>query len=387
MTSYSYRYFGTYRFVLAALVMVQHFAANAAPDDVTLAFRPLEIGSMAVLAFFCLSGYVIAEAVDVTYRNRVVAFLSNRFIRVFPHFAIALALSIALHAYFVSVGALSVEKGAPLPAWDVFSLANVLPNFILLPTVDRFISYNFLPIAWAVRVEVAFYLVVAIAIVLQQYVFRGRMGLRGALLVLALLLLPAFVMTVLHRAPALFGYMPYFAFGTAVFFAQKGGKISILVAVLAALGMAAHFYSLPSHHPTYGFERNVVAQGVLLTALLAAFLALSWIQGKRYERTDALIGRFTYPLYMYHYAFVMIFSSALGEATYLSFMLGMISAVAGSIAISYLLDPTIDRLRDVIRGHRVQATTAHGEKDSLPLTGKPAVARPAPVALSRPFQR
>lgn len=127
--------------------MVQHFAANAAPDNVTQAFRAFEIGSVAVLAFFCLSGFVIAEAVELTYRNRVFAFLSNRFVRVFPHFAVALALSIALHAYFISAGTLVVDKGAPMPTWDIFALANVLPNFILLPTLDRFISYNFLGIA------------------------------------------------------------------------------------------------------------------------------------------------------------------------------------------------------------------------------------------------
>lgn len=345
--------------------MVQHFAANAAPDSVSLVLRSLEIGSVAVLAFFCLSGYVIAEAVDVTYQNRVVAFLCNRFIRVFPHFAIALALSIALHACFLSVGTLSIEKGAPPPSWDIFALGNILSNFILLPTVDRIISYNFLPIAWAVRVEVAFYLVVAVGIAIQQRIFRTPISLRYALSVLALLLSPLFLMNLAGRAPTLFGYTPYFIFGVALFFAQKGGKVAFAVAVLSAIGIAAHFYSLPSHHPTYRFERDVTAQGALLLGLLAALLALSVLKGRQFARADALIGRFTYPLYMYHYAFVVIFGSLVYEATYLSFGIGMLVAVIGSIAMSYIFDPPIDRLRDVIRGRRIQTPVA--DKGALAL--------------------
>jgi hypothetical protein len=56
--AYQYRYFGGFRLVLAALVMIQHFAADLAPAPLAAALAPYAVGSMAVLAFFALSGFV-----------------------------------------------------------------------------------------------------------------------------------------------------------------------------------------------------------------------------------------------------------------------------------------------------------------------------------------
>ena len=89
-----YRYFGVFRFLLAALVMLHHFSAHAGPSDIRDALLPYEVGSVAVLAFFCLSGFVIVEAADLIYRQRLLAFIGNRALRIGPHFALALSAAI-----------------------------------------------------------------------------------------------------------------------------------------------------------------------------------------------------------------------------------------------------------------------------------------------------
>src|SRR5271165_2151975 len=67
---YQYRHFGGFRLVLAALVMLQHFAADLAPEQLAKVFAPYALGGMAVLVFFAMSGFVITEAVDCVYRER-----------------------------------------------------------------------------------------------------------------------------------------------------------------------------------------------------------------------------------------------------------------------------------------------------------------------------
>ena len=87
---YQYRSFGGFRLLLAVLVMVQHFGADLAPAPLATALAPYFTESVAVLVFFALSGFVITEAVDSVYRNRPIPFLTNRLLRIVPHFLLAL---------------------------------------------------------------------------------------------------------------------------------------------------------------------------------------------------------------------------------------------------------------------------------------------------------
>jgi peptidoglycan/LPS O-acetylase OafA/YrhL len=102
---YRYRPFGTFRLILALFVVCQHFVANAAPvGNLYATFLPYELGSLAVLVFFCLSGFVITEAVDQVYARKPAAYLINRFLRIVPHFVVAVVISIVIHRLFFDGG-------------------------------------------------------------------------------------------------------------------------------------------------------------------------------------------------------------------------------------------------------------------------------------------
>ncbi len=104
MLPLAYRPFGAFRLLLAGLVVFQHFTANAAPAWWHDRFIGLSPGSAAVLVFFAMSGFVIGEAADRIYHARPGAFLFNRFLRIAPHFAIAMSASIALHYVLLRAG-------------------------------------------------------------------------------------------------------------------------------------------------------------------------------------------------------------------------------------------------------------------------------------------
>lgn len=130
---YRYRPFGGFRLFLAFLVVLQHFVANAGPlgplyDHVI----PYEVGNIAVLVFFCLSGFVITEAATLIYSERPFAYLFNRFLRIVPHFLVALVIAAVIHAAFHRYGTLRISdrEHPDLLTLHAFDLSNILGNIL-----------------------------------------------------------------------------------------------------------------------------------------------------------------------------------------------------------------------------------------------------------------
>lgn len=77
MNSMPYRPLGTFRLLLAIMVVAQHYSdwcfRGPVPD---LVMRVLP-GTTAVYVFFVISGFVIIEAVECVYRNRPISFVTN----------------------------------------------------------------------------------------------------------------------------------------------------------------------------------------------------------------------------------------------------------------------------------------------------------------------
>ena len=111
-TPYAYRHFGSFRLLLASLVMFHHYSQDLAPEPFPRRSIPFQLGSIAVLAFFALSGFVITEAVDRVYSGKPIAFISNRVLRIVPHFVLAVAVSVLLHKLFVVEGDVGLSPRA-----------------------------------------------------------------------------------------------------------------------------------------------------------------------------------------------------------------------------------------------------------------------------------
>src|SRR3546814_14922574 len=119
----AYRLFGSFRFVLALLVVVSHTWALTFADD---NFLPrIGIGNVAVMGFFILSGFIIAEALTTFYAGRPGALLGNRLARIVTPYWAALIVSVGIHAALTTLG---VVQPSPMPDISVgtFHTANQL---------------------------------------------------------------------------------------------------------------------------------------------------------------------------------------------------------------------------------------------------------------------
>ena len=354
-----YRNFGAFRFLLACMVMLQHFAANAAPIGLSDALQPLEPGSIAVLVFFALSGFVICEAADSIYRERPVPFLANRLLRIVPHFMVAVLLSVVVTAICLHQGVLRVSLGTPMPGAGAFAPGNLLAGlFSFLPAIDRFMHFNFIEYGWAIRVEMAFYLVIFLCL---------RAGMGGyAMLLAAAAMVPLFVATQLGHAPAMFGYAPYFVFGGAVYFLLQSPGLALAVAASASLGMAWQFLSLPPLHPVLGYARDVMSQFTLLALLLAVLVTLA-LPRLDEMRGDRLLGNLTYPIYLYHAPIMLVTLAVMPARSTAAFLGGIGASLLVSILLYLAVDPAIARLRDRLRGRRIDAARAPRRRITLPV--------------------
>ncbi len=355
---YQYRHFGGFRLVLAALVMMQHFLADLAPTPLSIASLPYVFGNMAVLAFFALSGFVITEAVDRVYRERPAAFLANRVLRIVPHFILAVALSMLAHQLFRVSGGIRLWRSQPSFPADAFDAVNVALNFIsIVPAADRFIHYNFLDIAWAVRVEMAFYLILGgcIAIGRKLPAQRGfAIAASGAMMLLA----PLFFLAVQGRGLAMLAFLPYFAFGGGLYFAtnrRRSGWLTIALSVPAILWQCITFLTTDRllDSPSLSLPGNLI----VLVVLLSILTALAFSKINRWGKTDRVLGSLTYPLYLYHEGVIVMVLTMTTGYSYGIFTAGILISLITAIALTVLVDPLVNRYRDRVRGRVLPSST------------------------------
>ena len=235
-----YRPLGTFRFVLALLVLVQHFT-NMAPQGFQQVIVPLGLGSIAVLVFFAVSGFVIAEAIEAHYRGRPAAFLTNRLIRIFPPLLGTVALTALVFAMLFVLGPVrNPELGSSeMLSPAILSLKNLIANVVFAIPGTKALGlgaeYSLVPVAWSIRTEILFYLVMALAMLAPVRMFRP------ALTGLALLALGAFAAVLVSgRDAASLQFAPYFVLGVAIYYALAGSRVAI------GLSLGAMFFAMLS---------------------------------------------------------------------------------------------------------------------------------------------
>jgi peptidoglycan/LPS O-acetylase OafA/YrhL len=361
---YQYRYFGGFRLLLAALVMAQHFGADLAPAALAAALAPYASGSVAVLVFFALSGFVITEAIDSVYRDRAGPFLTNRLLRIVPHFLLAVALAMLAHEFFRFAGGVRLWRSQLSFPDDAFALSNVLLNFLAIaPMGQRFIDYDFLTITWAIRVEMAFYLMMFGCIAIGRHLPWSR-GFAVMASVLLVLLLPFSWLIVHGHGPEMLGFTPYFAFGGALYFAttrSRAGWLTVLVSIPIMLWQFIE--GQLRIVPIQGISLSVTGNLIILIALLGAMSVLAFAPIIRGRHIDRVLGDLTYPLYLYHEVVLIVILTLTTEYAYGTLVVGIVLSFATAATLMALVDPAVTRYRDRVRGRalrKVQVEIAHG---------------------------
>src|SRR5262245_11571761 len=130
------------RFILALMVVVQHIGG-------------LLIGTVAVEAFFAISGFLVTMIATTTYQGRPFAYLANRALRIFPVYWACLAIG-ALVLWFVPDVHLSVALRWPDTTVQAISQITIFG----LPMTDEY--PKILPPAWSLHTELWLYLVIGL---------------------------------------------------------------------------------------------------------------------------------------------------------------------------------------------------------------------------------
>ena len=149
--------FGTLRFILALLVVGCHTDWFVSPAEVTAA-RELDLGGMAVIVFFILSGFVMTATVRRYYATRQLygAFILDRAFRIFPQYLFWLAITVLWIRFFN-------------PSAQPVSARPILENIVLLPLMFSVWDYQplltrvyYIGQAWSLSLELYFYMLLPV---------------------------------------------------------------------------------------------------------------------------------------------------------------------------------------------------------------------------------
>lgn len=360
-----YRFFGALRLFLALCVVLQHFGSQIAPEGLRSAVAPFAPGNCAVMAFFVLSGFIIAEASDLYYRERPGAFLANRCLRVVPQFVVAMTATVAV---YLTIDALD-DDAVPdeMLAWSSIAAnyGSIFPG-LPFPGAQGGPGQSFILAVWALRAEFLFYLAFALCIALATWLGgeRARILVGGAIVVAAL-----FGLSRMGYAPRIFGFGPYFVFGVAVFYAFSGRRAAFWIAAAALAGMAVHFSDYDSGSPiAAAYDRP--AQFAILTTMLVAMLGLARLRLERWRKIDLRLGDLSYSVYLNHAAVQAIAQYAVPSPTLATFAIAVVGALLYAVLMQSLTEPPLRYFRDRIRG---RATAGRATRLPSEPSGGPAL--------------
>lgn len=354
-----YRPLGFFRFMLASMVVLSHTHILAGVD-VSEVIAPYGLGNMAVMSFFVLSGFVIAEANFTFYSGRPGAFVINRLLRIWPPFFVALGFSILIHWSVAQYAELRFFDDIAYPE-KIFSWRNITGNSLYLLVIYGLgklgvsPDYLFVRYAWAVVVELIFYYIFAVVVFLSglSFVRRYLVGKIYWLVVSVGICLLFFMAILSHMDIFLYGaWAPYFLFGVAMYFFGGAAKNRLLWLVILGISLVVinwHAFGYLSRNPA----NNAIYSLIILNVLVGILWILSHQESSgKWKMFDRWFGDITYPLYLMHYAISIAILSLVGEGyrSPVLFVAMYCLCVLVSYGLLFISEPFTRGIRNRIRG-------------------------------------
>lgn len=284
--------FGTYRALLAILVVVLHY--------VNLNF----IGQYAVFGFFVLSGYLMTFIMQNNYGyslQGISGYAVNRFLRIYP-----------LYWFSCAVAALILLTLGPMHTTQINGLfAFPQTTMAWLRNIFLYLGFNgpttFIGPAWALTVELFFYMCIGLGLsrsrkitlvwFLLSAAYTGYMWASGA----------GFIQRYVTLGAA---SLP-FATGALIYHSREALRARLSLLCNARYAPALLFCLLLINHAvmlkfglseTYGFYVNYVICTLLLISLMGR-KELPLIS----RSLDNSLGDLSYPMYLIHYPLGFLF--------------------------------------------------------------------------------
>jgi peptidoglycan/LPS O-acetylase OafA/YrhL len=322
------------RFVLALMVVVQHIGG-------------LLIGTVAVEAFFAISGFLVTMIATTTYEGRPFAYLANRALRIFPVYWACLAVGAAV-LWLVPDVHLSVALRWPESTVQAISQVTIFG----LPMTDEY--PKILPPAWSLHTELWLYLVIGL---ITAHSPR-----------LTLFLVPVSTAIALLAGYDLLGGIPFyghpignahaFFVGSAAWqfrqFLSTGHRNSV------AAGIALVFAGLIMVISERGSANVLIAAPFLVGAFLVAAIQAPRLEDGRAIQFYDLLGKLSYPVFLLHFAAGMVVAAVTGlPRGYALLALTTPVLILASLAVYLAVERPIERLRTAIRAREQVAATRY----------------------------
>lgn len=300
----------------------------------------LRLGNVGVFSFFLLSGFVITEALDLFYRGAARRFLTNRLLKLGPAYWSAVIVAYAIFAFLD-------RPELRLDAWAIIVNFSLLLGFLKSGN-----NLNLLSLAWAVLVEVQFYVLVALIFTTATRLRAGGAFIACCGVIALALYVFVFQTHAEQRFFGVFRFAPYFVCGAAYYYGiTRRHPIAWLITTIALVFSLHAFWTYGTGLGQVDPTHSTVAFVVMM--VIFAGLAHLWTSDAR-ERVDKRLGDLTYALYLVHTPVVLLVeswnfsnpSSVVAVVT-LSFVL--------TISIYAFVERPVTRLRDRVRGVRLYA--------------------------------
>ena len=343
----TYRTLDAYRGIASLGVVAFHWAEMAVHRQPELAGNPLyalcDYGSLGVHIFFVISGYCIANAAASNLRRNdsLGSYVVARLRRIYPVYWAALLLAALFYqgSYMLAKrGVIADNLMTQVSLWErppLYHVANL--TLTMIPLNQRLL----LSVAWTLCYEVAFYGIVALAILISA---RRTERMLTLLHGLTLLSLGGLILAPTHHVFPL-NLWPNFGIGVFVYDyltlrENPARNRAVRIGFAVALFLYAVFAAL--HNVPVGN----VGQFSRTTFTIAAVFALFLLAAYRFDAKWAslapfqwlgFVGVFSYSLYLTHTITLRIFNQVWQKLNLPGALhpLGFVLAVAFAVAAAY----------------------------------------------------
>lgn len=319
---------GTVRFILAALVVLNHLWLPTAN----------KVGAHAVTAFYMISGYLMTKVIHEVYGYSLpgaVRFLANRALRIYPIYWFCLFTTLIL---IVAYG----DGFRPYSLIAVPDMKQLLQNVTLIDLGSS--EVILVPPAWSLTVEFAFY--IAMVAMLSRHRFVSVAWFSASLIHTIWLIASA--------APFSQRYYPlaaaslFFSIGALLYWYRRSLHW-LQLPPLAFWPLLLLFCFSPMLIESVGLDRLMI--GFYLPIFLFVSLVVTAIQWPE-SRQDRWLGDLAYPVFLLHFlcaGIVRLVLPTLQPLGEVFLVISFVLSLALSVALVRLQSSTIEPMRSRMR--------------------------------------
>jgi len=283
--------FGTYRLILAFMVVFLHLAGWPA------------FGEYAVFTFFCLSGYLMTFIMQENYgyeREGRKKYFFNRLLRIYPLYLFACLLSLIVILGLGETYTSHLIFNLKYPDTVIGSISNLF----LFITDHKNIAL--VPPAWALTVEILYYLLIGLGISKTKQITWLWFGFS---------IIYTFVINIINVEWWDWGYFHPLAaslpFSAGALLYHYKTELSQRFRTLSTLYTASGLYVLVLLNWYVNYKLNTgLSYGFYINSMLNIVLLIVLtnlqITNKRWFKYDKALGDLSYPIYLMHWTIAVI---------------------------------------------------------------------------------